>query len=82
MLFRAFRSPFPLFPQSVKPVFIFQAVSGTTQQAAEKSLIPSENAEERTSGPKGPIDSASFMRGLKLPPPSGPTFSAAFQVVP
>ena len=36
-------------------------------QAAEKGLVLGNDSERRSSGPKGPIDSVGFMRGLKTP---------------
>jgi hypothetical protein len=47
------------------------------QQAAEKLEISGEISEKRSSAAKTSIDSAPFMRGLKPPPPSGWSFSAA-----
>jgi putative transposase len=58
------------------------ALSDAAKQAAEKGRIPRGKTEKRSSGPKGPIDYAGFMRGLKPPPPSGPGFSAACKAVP
>jgi hypothetical protein len=49
----------------------------TWQYLRAGSIIPCEKAGKCSSGPKGPIDSAGFMRGLKPPPSSGPGFSAA-----
>jgi hypothetical protein len=47
------------------------------KEAAEKGRIWVEIGGERFSGAKSHVDFAGFMRGLKLPPPSGPSFSAA-----
>jgi hypothetical protein len=55
---------------------------GTTLQAAEKLEIWGEIGVKRPSGAKARIDSVGFMRGLKPPPPSGSSFSAACLVVP
>ena len=49
----------------------------SSEQAAEKLGISGENGEEHPSGAKARIDSAGFMRGLKPPPPSELSFSAA-----
>jgi S-adenosylmethionine:tRNA ribosyltransferase-isomerase len=46
---------------------------------AEKRSITGEICEGYFSGPKGPVDSIGFMRGLKPPPPSVSGFSAACQ---
>ena len=47
------------------------------EPAAEIGQMVSEKPEKHPSGPKGPMGSTCFMRGLKPPPPSGPGFSAA-----
>jgi len=47
------------------------------KQAAEKPGLSGEIGEKRTSGAKARIDSDGFMRGLKPPPLSGSSFSAA-----
>jgi hypothetical protein len=46
-------------------------------QAAEKGGTISESPEKPSSGAKARVDSVGFMRGLKPPPPSGLSFSAA-----
>jgi thiamine monophosphate kinase len=47
---------------------------------AEKDRIPSMRHEKHTSGAKAQADSVGFMRGLKPPPPSRSSFSAACKV--
>jgi hypothetical protein len=51
------------------------------KHAAEKGGILGGISEKRASGAEAPIDSAGFMRGLKPPPPSVLSFSAAFKAV-
>ena len=51
------------------------------ERAAEKGLIRGEIGGKRTSGAEARIDSVGFMRGLKPPPPSGLSFSAACEAV-
>jgi hypothetical protein len=46
-------------------------------QAAEKLEISGEISEKHPSVAKASIDSVGFMRGLKPPPPSALSFSAA-----
>jgi hypothetical protein len=55
---------------------------GTTKEAAEKLGILGEIRGKRPSAAKAGIDSVGFMQGLKPPPPSGSSFSAACKVVP
>jgi hypothetical protein len=47
------------------------------KQAAEKLEISGEISEKHPSVAKASIDSVGFMRGLKPPPPSALSFSAA-----
>jgi hypothetical protein len=47
------------------------------KEAAEKLGISCEIGEKRPSGAKARVDPVGFMRGLKPPPPSGSSFSAA-----
>jgi S-adenosylmethionine:tRNA ribosyltransferase-isomerase len=55
------------------------AAAVALQAAAEKRKITGEIGEKHPSGPKGPVDFAGIMRGLKPPPPSESSFSAAGQ---
>ena len=47
------------------------------EEVAEELEILGEIGETRPSAAKAGIDPVGFMRGLKPPPPSGPSFSAA-----
>jgi tRNA dimethylallyltransferase len=49
------------------------------KEAAEKGTICNEISGARRSGAKALADSVGFMRGLKPPPPSVPSFSAAYK---
>jgi len=55
---------------------------GTTEQLAEKGRDFGKIGGKHTSGPKGRVDSATFMPGMNPRPTSKPSFSAAFEVVP
>jgi thiamine-monophosphate kinase len=52
------------------------------QQAAGGEIGAREVSEKPTSGAKARIDSAGYMRGLKPPPPSGASISAASEALP
>jgi len=52
------------------------------KEAAEKLGISCEIGEKRPSGAKAHFDPVGFMRGLKPPPPSGSSFSAACKAPP
>jgi hypothetical protein len=52
------------------------------KQAAEKLGILGGIGAKRSSVAKAIVDSVGFMRGLKPPPPSGLSFSAACLAVP
>jgi hypothetical protein len=54
---------------------------GTTSEAAEKLGDSDENGEKHPSGAEAHVDSVGFLRGLKPPPPSASSFSAACSVV-
>jgi hypothetical protein len=60
---------------------LFCAICGTTQEAAEKPLIPGNMSENRSSVAKATTDSNGFTRGLKPPSPSELSFSAACEVL-
>ena len=47
------------------------------EEAAEKGLVSGEKHEKRSAGAQAGIDSAGAMRGLRPPPPSDGSFSAA-----
>jgi penicillin G amidase len=55
-----------------------KAPSGA-EQAAKKLGIPGEKGRESPAAAKAGTDSFSFMRGLKPPPPSDVSFSAAYE---
>jgi hypothetical protein len=57
-------------------------VSGYDFTGCEKIEISGEISEKRPSAAKASVDSVGFLRGLKPPPPSVLSFSAACKVVP
>jgi hypothetical protein len=60
----------------------FERAPSGAKQAAQKLLIPGEIGGKYPSVAKASVDSVGFMRGLKPPPPSGSSFSAACKARP
>ena len=58
-----------------------EGVAGAKEVAEELEIL-GEIGETRPSAAKAGIDPVGFMRGLKPPPPSGPSFSAACKAQP
>ena len=56
---------------------ILEKYPSGAKEAAEKLGISDESRKKRPSAAKADVDSVGFMRGLKPPPPSGSSFSAA-----
>jgi ceramide glucosyltransferase len=67
----------PHYLERVVSCFAFADDATEVQEAAEKGLSANVIPEEHSSGPEGLADSARLMRGLKPPPPSVSSFSAA-----
>ena len=72
----------PRVLQGLKPDIDLMGFIGTTEEAAEKLGILDKNGGKRPSAAKASIDLIGFMRGLKPPPPSVLSFSAACEVMP
>jgi hypothetical protein len=60
----------------------YSAGFGTTEEDAEELEISVEISEKRSSAAKAGPDSFGFAQGLKPPPPSVLSFSAACEAVP
>jgi len=64
-------------PPGAKPIHFLQGSCGTAEEAAKTGRQLSKQYEKRPSAAKAGVNFAGLLRGLKPPPPSDGSFSAA-----